>query len=259
VRKAALVVGAIVLSVALDACAAPDILNPAGSQPAPVSVETVTFSADGRQVNVDFIGGRPFEPNDPCSVAYRGTARIVGDQLEIGVYPEPNPATLPPAVACTAEGHPRHLTLSLDQPFTGNLVHDLAGQMLFLGPPDGLAQITGLPAGWELRRQDSIGGSLTPRWERIWSPQADPWPANHSSMVTLIQAFGGAVNATGGLPGTPMKVNGQPATLFLWEPSGDMTVEWSLGEDGVALDGYLADFSPEQFIALAESVSLPSQ
>ena len=76
-------------------------------------------------------------------------------------------------------------------------------------------------------------------------------------MVTLIQSFGGPVGTTGGGPATSGEVNGQPATFYLWPPSGGMTLVWSLGNDGFALDGLLSDFTREQFIALAESVKLP--
>lgn len=247
----------IVLALALSACAAP-----AGRPPSVpnhlVPVDHVSLGADGRQVTVDFIGGREFATTDPCSAAYRGTARIAGDQLEIGIYGGIDFTALPSGMACDMVGFARHLSLRLDEPFTGNLVHDLSGQMLFLRAPVGLAEVTGLPAGWALRREETVGGSLTPRWERIWSPAPDPWPADGSSMVTLIQAFGGPVDAIGGLPTTPVSVNGQPASLALWTPNGDMTLVWSLGNDEVALDGYQADFSREQFIALAESVRLPS-
>jgi hypothetical protein len=40
-------------------------------------------------------------------------------------------------------------------------------------------------------------------------------------------------------------------------PTGEMVLVWSLGAHGVALVGNLADFSREEFIALAESVALP--
>ncbi len=261
-RKAPRLVAVVVVTVAMSACASPGTATPAAGDQAPptggpVSIDTVVLTADGRQVNVEFIGARELVPGDPCSRAYRGTARVVGDTLEIGVYAEANPATLPSGWACDMVGYRRHLTLRLDQPFTGNLVHDLAGQMLFLRPPDGLAEFGGPPGGWGLRRQDTIGGSMTPRWARIWSPQPDPWLADGSSMVTLIQSFGGPVGTTGGGPATSVEVNGQPATFYLWPPSGGMTLVWSLGNDGFALDGLLSDFTREQLIALAESVRLP--
>ena len=209
-------------------------------------------------MRVDFVGGREFSATDPCSVAYRGTAQVVGDELEIGIYAEQNPATLPSGVGCDAVGHPRHLTLNLDEPYTGNVVHDLAGQTLFLGPPKGLAQIAGLPDGWELRRQENAGQSLTPSWLRVWSPEPDPWPADGSSMVTLIQSFGGPIHLDGGASGTQVEINGQPATLSTYPPAGSITLVWSVGNDQLLLDGYLADFSQQQFINLAESIRLAS-
>ncbi len=224
-----------------------------------MSFENVVLADDRRSVRVDFTGGEEFDPENPCSVAYHGTAEFGGEELEIGIYAEQHPKPLPPDTGCDLIGYPRTLALALDEAFTGSIVRDLAGQVFMLEPPDELAQIGAVPDGWEMRREGNLLGSRTPRWEQVWSPDPDPWPAEGDSMLTLYQAFGGPVNTTGGDPQPPVEVNGQSATFYLHPPTGEMVVVWGLGDDEVALVGNLHDFSQDEFIALAESVTLPSE
>ncbi len=236
---------------------------PIGGEPAPlpdrpVSFENVIPAEDGRSVRVDFVGGQEFDPDNPCSVAYKGTAEVIDEELEVGIFAERHPKSLPPDTGCDAIGHPRTLTLQLEQPFDGTVVRDLAGQVFSLEPPAGLAHVGALPHGWELRREGNVLGSSTPRWERVWSPDPDPWPAEGDSMLTLIQAFGGPVNTTGGDIQPSVEINGQRATFYLHPPTGEMVVVWELGDDELALVGNLDTFSETEFVALAESVTLPS-
>lgn len=258
--KAWAVLAVLGAGAALCACAATSQLISDENAPVsdrPVSFENVVLADDGRSVRVDFIGGKEFDPDNPCSLAYRGTAEVVGEELEIGIYAEQHPTPLPPDTGCDLIGYPRTLALHLDEPFTGSVVRDLAGQVFMLAPPAGLAHIGALPEGWDLRREGNILGSSTPRWERVWSPDPDPWPAEGDSMLSLYQAFGGPVNTTGGDPQPAVEVNGQSATFYLHPPTGEMVVVWGLGDDELALVGNLNDFSQDEFLALAESVTLP--
>lgn len=241
----------LVVSALLAGCGA--FAGPAG--PA-APIDNVTLGGDGRSVHVDFIGGREFDVNDPCSIAYDGTAKVVGDGLEIGIYPQQHPMAQGGAV-CTMEGHARSIDLSLDEPFNGVLVHDVSGQTLLLAPPPDLAVIGELPDGWKLRREESLHGSLTPRWQRIWSPDPGPWLSDRASMLTLIQAFGGPVETIGGDQISSVQVGGQPARLAQNPPSGELVLVWSLEEDELALVGNLRDFTPDELRRLAESVTLP--
>jgi hypothetical protein len=251
----------VVTGAALSACGATSHLignEPGPASDRPVSFENVVVADDGRSARVDFIGGKEFDPDDACSVAYRGTAEIIDADLEIDIYAEPHPKPLPLGTGCPAMGYSRTLTLNLDVPFTGTVVRDLAGQVFLLAPPEGLATIGALPDGWELRREGNLLGSATPRWERVWSPDPDPWPAESDSMLTLYQAFGGPVSTTGGDPQPPVDVNGERAAFYLHPPTGEMVVVWSLGHDELALVGNLNDFSQDEFLAIAASVQLPS-
>jgi hypothetical protein len=73
--------------------------------------------------------------------------------------------------------------------------------------------------------------------------------------VELIQAFGAPANVSGGDPQPDVIVNGETATLYFWAPAGEFVLVWKVGADGVALVANLADFTREQFIALAKSVA----
>lgn len=221
----------------------------------PVHFNDVTLSEDGRSVHVEFIGFRAFNPDDACSVDYRGNAKIVDDELQVGIYPKPHP--VPAGTVCDLAGHFRALDLALDEPFTGLRVRDLAGQVVLLRPPPNLARVTRLPLGWELRSEDSQLGSDTPSWRRVWSP--DPSPPGPDRMLTLVQTFGGSIGTSRGEEISTVQINGQTTQLSVYPPSGEMVVRWSLGEDEFELTGNLRDFSRDEFIALAESVSLPQR
>ena len=251
------IVGAAIAG-ALVACGATTPIDgePAPIPDGPVRFENVILADDRLSVRVDFIGGREFAPDEPCSIAYEGTTEIVGEELEIGIYAIQHPMPLAPDQGCDAMGHSRTLTLPLEEPFEGTVVRDVAGQVLFLAPPPGLALVGALPDGWDLRREGNVLGGSTPRWERVWSPDPDPWPAQGASMLTMLQAFGGPVEATGADPRTSVQVNGQEAAFWFHAPSGEMVVVWSLGDDELALVGYLGDFTRAEFIGLAESVTL---
>lgn len=141
--------------------------------PGPVPIDDVKLSKDLRQAFVHFTGAGEFSAGNPCSAKHDGTASIDGDELVIGIYALAHPMPLPSGVGCDLIGYPRSITLDLPAPFTGNLVHDLHQQVLLLAPPDGLAVIQGLPVGWELRDEETLGDSMTPRWMRTYAPPGD--------------------------------------------------------------------------------------
>lgn len=245
-------------AVALSACGTallPDA-EPGPVPLGPVPFDSVVLADDGRSARVDFIGGQKFDLDNPCSVAYEATAEVVDEELEIGVYGKPHPRPLPANMDCDAMGHSRTLTIELEEPFAGMVVRDLAGYTFLLEAPAGTAQIGALPKGWELRREGNVIGSATPRWEQVWSPDPDPWPADGDSMLTLVQAFDGPVDPTGRQLARRVEVNGENAMLSLHEPTGSVVLVWSIGGDEISLAGYSSDFSEAEFIALAESVIL---
>lgn len=247
----------VMISVALVSCGVPVAIDRSHAPipDGPISFEGVTLVDDGRSVRVDFIGGPEFDPNDPCSIAYEGTAEVVGEELRIGIFAIQHPMPLPPEQGCASMGYSRSIVLSLSEPFEGSVIRDLAGGVLFLEAPPGLATIGELPDGWELRREGNILGGTAPRWERVWSPDPDPSPAQGDSMLILIQAFGGPVEATGSEPQRAVLVNGRDAAYWMHPATGEMVLVWSLGDDELALVGYLEDFTEAEFIGLAGSVA----
>ena len=134
-RKLASALLVVVVTVACDARLPGVPAQPAVERAEPVRVEAVTLSDDRRSVRLDFVGGPEFAPDNPCSVAYQATARVVGDELEVAVFPEQHPMPLPEGHGCSDAGHSRTVVVSLDEPFGGTRVRDLAGQVIRLAPP----------------------------------------------------------------------------------------------------------------------------
>lgn len=260
-RCARRLIAAMTLATAVSACGwilpFPVELPRRGDHPS--MVEGVAIADDHRSVDVAFIGGPEFDPDNPCSVAYDGTARVVGDELEIGIYALEHPTPIPPDTSCGLVGFPRTITLLLDEPFNGLIVRDLAGQVLLLGPPPTLAEVRGLPDGWGLRHGRTMLDSTTPRWERAWSRHPGLLETlGAERILRLKQAFGGSVLERPVDREPSVAIHGQPATLSVYEPTGQMVLRWWIGDDELELTGNLSAFSQEEFIALAESVIIPS-
>jgi hypothetical protein len=217
-----------------------------------LAIRELTLSEDGRRIELEFVGARTYSPDDPCSADYAATAAVVDGVLEVGV----SLSHQPPAsegTECDAIGYARNLGVSLDEPFTGTVWHDLTGYVHFLATPEGLVELTGLPDGWELRAERDVEDSPTGRWERTYSPDASP--TDETKRLVLYQSFDGPVMVTGGDEQTSVTVNGEPATLYRWPPNGELVLVWRLGNDGLALVAYESEFTIDDLIALAESAA----
>ena len=218
----------------------------------------VTLRENGTVVRVVYLG-------DTCAKGYEGTARMVGVALEIGVYelpadPLPTPEGTGGWPVCAGVGTQGVLELALEGPFTGNVVEDLSGQTLYLGPPDWLAAFGAVPEGWGLREDGNVLGDY-PRWKRVWSPVRNPDPLR-DPFLELIQSHDGPVQVDGGSDRSRVEIHGRPAELQV-QPNYGMTgfrelvLIWSIDGDGFALVGLSRDFSRDELIALAESITLP--
>jgi hypothetical protein len=216
-----------------------------------VPISSLVLAADQRHVTIDFVGGREFSATDPCSIEYQAQTSVEGDILEVGVLPLRGPA----AVTCDAVGYSRTLQVVLDAPFLGSAWRDRTGYLHFLAPPNGLVELTGLPAGWVLRKGRDVEDSPTGRWERTYSPDASL--ADPTRTVVMYQSFGGPVNVTGGDDVSQVQVNGRPATLYRHAPTGELVLVWQLGNDGLALVAFEQVFSVDQLISLAKSAVAP--
>jgi hypothetical protein len=234
------------------------------------ALSDVTISDDRRSVTVMFGNGV-----GACKYPHQGEAEIVGDELRIGLYaqgapdpsrtPAPLPSDLSGVVACFSIYVVDKLVINLPTAFDGERVRDVSNNAIFLlAPPADLAQITALPDGWDLESQRTVRHVDTPQWERHWVKSAEK-----GNGVTLLQNFGGPIEDQGygtktanGEPvilhSEPVSINGQPGSLYVDPYLGHLVLLWSLGPDGLKLDADMTDFSREQFIALANSVVVPS-
>lgn len=256
------VVTLLALSALVAGCGAPDGGEDMGT---PAHLEGFTFSDDRRSVEVEFRGRPEFDPQDPCSAAYRGTTAVVGDRLEVGVYAEQHLLPIPTGLECDEARDPetgaiqhRTLTLQLTEPFNGSEFHDLSGQVILLEPPDDMAVIGDLPEDWRPQQESSYGGSMTPHWLRLYSPTPGGWE-NNEGLLEITEGFGGPVEHFELFEPDQVEtvvINGQDATFSTYS-GGRIQVEWSIGDDGLLMSGNLTDFNQEEFIALAESVSIP--
>jgi hypothetical protein len=216
------------------------------------ALQSLSLTTDHRSLAVRFVGGKPYDAADPCSTDYRGLAVEHDGRLQVAVV---EVVGLRPtgSVLCDAIGYARELTIALDGPFGGNTVYDMAGYTHFLAPPPGLVKVDGLPKGWSLRTSRDVEESPTGRWQRIWSPVADP--TKDDPQVSLIQAIGGPSDVSGGNETRQVTINGLPATLWRFAPTGELLLTWQFGADGMALVANERDFTQEQFLALAASIT----
>lgn len=232
---------------------------PPGDQPPAdrlVRIDTAALSEDGLVLTLRFTGGRPFQPGDPCTNAYAGWAAQAEGVLRAAVV-DVTPS-VPGPVGCDAMGHGRSVVVELGEPYTGARLEDLAGGVHFLRAPDGLVEIRGLEAGWDLLWEGDASGGGAGRWQRTWSPRQELPSQSGPGRIDLYQAFDGPVDVTGGDGvGEPVKVNGTPATLYRWPPSGELVLVWSVDGTELALVANQGDFSEPDVILLAESVALP--
>ena len=116
-------------SVLIDESASSARLQP------PIRIDEATLGDGGRTLRLDFTGGPEFDPTNPCTVQYEVDVQDAGDVLQVGIYALRHPATPVGGVFCTDEGHFRSLIVSLEEPFGGTQIRDLAGQVIEIQIP----------------------------------------------------------------------------------------------------------------------------
>lgn len=225
----------------------------------PVRIDSAAISDDGSTLTVEFVGGKDYDPANPCSSHYFGWARESEGVLRVKVVddtPVPPPTPTPQIpFACDLVGYGQTIAIRLDRPFLGSRVEDLAGGVHLVRPPDGLAAID-VPDGWTLVAQRDADESPTGRWQRTWTKGgSNPGPTK--GRIDLYQAFDSPANVTGGDEVRTVHVNGTPATLYRNAPDGELVLVWMLGGDGLGLVVNEADFSKDEAIRLAETVRAP--
>ena len=85
-----------------------------------VRIDTAAISDDGSTLTVKFVGGKDYDPADPCTNHYFGWARESEGSLRVKVVDDtPRPTTQTP-VACDAIGYGQTIAIRLDRPFLGS-------------------------------------------------------------------------------------------------------------------------------------------
>jgi hypothetical protein len=224
-----------------------------------VHFQSAEMSEGDRLLTLHFQGGLPYDPSDPCSVAYAGWAQPDGPDLVaavINVTPvRAGPGPTSPVAVCALFAVDRTVTVPLAQPFLGARVRDLAGDATFVRRPDGLEVLDALPPGWNLRSEGDVSGSETGRWLRTYAPVPQPDLSTSRGHLDFYEAFGSQVAIDCGGTGTEqiVQVNGKEAHLSVCGPDGELILEWPVGATDLALDANAADFSIGALIKLAES------
>jgi len=241
-----------------EATASPENLAN-GPNPPPgeaLRVDLITLSEDGRTVTIQFVGGKDYDPDDPCSNHYFGWARDVDGVLQVKVVDDTPPfPPLPEGFACDAVGYGRTISLELDRPFLGDRAQGLAGPIHLLRPPAGLVELP-LPNGWTLQNSAQDVGAPPLQWSRRWTLDGTDGTGD-AGQVVLQQRFGGPSSTTGGDEVREVRVNGSEARLFHQPESGELVLVWMSDGDGLALVANEADFPVDQLIKLAEGVTRP--
>lgn len=223
--------------------------------------ESAAISEGNRLLTLHFYGGLPYDPSDPCSVAYAGWAQPDGPDLVaavINVTPlRATAAPISPPVACPAFAVNGTVTVPLARPFLGARVRDLAGGASFVRRPDGLVVLHGLPPGWSLRSEGDVAESQTGRWLRTYAPVSKPDLSTSRGHLDFYESFGSEVAISCGGTGTEqvVQVNGKEAHMALCGPDGELILEWPVGSNDLTVDANAADFSIGTLIKLADGAS----
>ena len=223
-----------------------------------VSFEKADVSADGLVLTLQFVGGKEYNPTDPCTNHYFGWAHGNGDALDAKIVDDtpPRDPLGGTGVACDAVGYPRTVSIRLESPFHGTRVNDLAGYVHFVRAPEGLAELQ-VPAGWTLVREADVQESPTGRWERTWTLGGAERTGSSKGTIDFYQSFDGAASVTGGDEQRKIQVNGTPGVLFRQADAGELVIVWLIGKNGLALVVNETDFPIDMAIELAESAKIP--
>jgi hypothetical protein len=241
-----------IVALALVGCSpgpSPSLEPSAGSI---VRFDHAEIADAGSILTLDFTGGAPYSPDDPCSVAYSGWARPDGDELEAAVVSPTPPYNGP----CGLVGYGRTVAVPLARPFNGARVRDLAGGAHFVQRPAGALELHGLPADWTLRSEADGDGTGNGQWLQTFSPFALTNDGTTMHRLAIYQTFGEPVSIDGSDEGVHVTVNGTSATLHGPAPDGELILEWQIGPDGLAFDANSADFSAPELISLAETATI---
>jgi hypothetical protein len=237
---------------------------PAGE---PVWIYAAVLSPDQLTLTIHFVGARAYLASDPCSEDYEPWVAARGAELDVEVITvdRPDQAVGGPYSACTLVGHSHTYHLTLPERFLGTTVNDLAqGGTLYVGTPPGALVATRIPAGWSLQRSFQESPGPPPIWVELYAagPGGDEWEG--PDHLVLYQAFGivgewSETRATksqdrGGHP-VAVTMNGQPATVWVDDASGELLLAWERDGQSLGLIGNAADMTAQELVWFAEGVA----
>ena len=231
-----------------------------------VRIDGATLSADGKVLAVRFVGGMAYLASDPCSSDYEPWLAANGNELDVAIVEvdRPGQAQLGPNMGCRLMGFGHTYHLLLDEPFTGTTVNDRGGGTLFVATPPGTLRLARPPDGWSAQRGFEQEPGPPPIWVEIYAahPVGSDWEG--PGQLVLYQAFGivgewskiRAIKSEdrGGHP-VAVTMNGQPATVWVDEASGELLLAWERDGQSLGLVGNTTDMTPQELARFAESVA----
>lgn len=205
-------------------------------------------TAGARGLTVSFVGAPAVtDPDDPCQVDYRASARESGGRVRVAVRPVVR--AVHRRAGCVDLGVFRTVTLRLDRPVGDRTVVDAATGAV-VPVFDGAARLRPgwLPAGWTVQGEGAGGcwsSEPVPCWHQTWgTPEredADACDAG-TGYVQLAQLDGptdpGAFAPDPAVTTTTATVRGAPAEVRV-DPRGPgtVTVRWAEGSQSLVLLG----------------------
>ena len=232
-----------------------------------VRIDRATLSADGQLLTVEFVGGKAFDPANPCSEAYEPWVGPGEPDLAVAIVELPHGLSVF-GRSCSAEGYVHRYGLRLGDPFTGTTVNDAGGGALLVGPRPDTAAPERLPTGWTLRLAQADEPGPPPTWVAVYAPAdiaTDP-PFEGPGRLVLYQAFGltgdwsdNRAEKSRERGGRPVAVTVADRAMTLWDdPStGELLLAWTLDGRSLALVGNRADLGPDELVRIAEGVRVP--
>ena len=232
-----------------------------------VRIDRATLSADRQVLTVEFVGGKAFDPADPCSEAYEPWVGPDGPELAVAIVELPQGLS-PFGRSCTAVGYVHTYGLRLLDPFGGTTVNDAGGGALLVGARPDTAAPEHLPDGWTLRQSVAQEPGPPPTWIAVYATGdiAREPPFEGPGRLVLYQAFGATgewsdtraekSRERGGRP-ISVTVSGQHTTVWDDPSTGELLLAWMLDGRSMALVGNRADLSPDELVRIAEGVRIP--
>ncbi|MDL2335754.1 MAG: hypothetical protein QFC55_06975 [Chloroflexota bacterium] len=210
-----------------------------------VVVGDMSLAASKIELEMSFTGAAPYEPQDACSADYGALTWVVLGDLVVSITPTKHSeqATLRPGQICADVGFERELTVTLPEPYEGDVVRDLGGDVHLLRRPMGILEFD-LPDVWSAAGEGDAPTPIAPQWcRRFVQPTS-----THS--IQICQSFGAPTTIEGAVAQS-VEVAGTPATMWLTHSNGELILAWMFEDDGVAIIANSDDFDPDQLIAVA--------